>query len=98
MLIKLPNDDYFQQQKEKLIKSAPTEFTSELEKLCDLQKELTRLELQLENTEKVFQVFNIKNIQGIYAEKGNITVGGNFSMENNTIQNADTQSKIETKG
>jgi chromosome segregation ATPase len=78
------NDDElekeYQQRKAKLIKSfrsLPSELINDLQNLCQLQKELTQLELQLENTKKFIKVYNI---QGIYA-KGDVNVEGGFAVE-----------------
>lgn len=76
------NDSYFEKEKKKLIESVPNKLTDKLKNLCQLKHELTQLEIQLTNADKVVKVFNI---QGIYSE-GNVRVEGNFSMENIELQ------------
>lgn len=57
----------------------------EINKLCQLQVEITKLELQLGIIKAKKQMI-VKNIQGIYAEEGNITIEGNASIENNKLE------------
>lgn len=84
--ITLYNSSSALKQKEKIMKKLLNEKTltiEEIEKLCQLQKEITELEIESENiknsSNKITNIINNQGInQGIYAG-GNVNIsGGNF--------------------
>src|SRR5262245_43646977 len=76
------NDNYFEQEKKKLIEAASEDFSNKLRELCQLQDELIKLKVKCENTEKVVKIiYNTGKYAGL-TNIGNIGLVGDDNTGN----------------